>query len=323
MTLVVSPLTRVRWVGGRIEVSAQSTVSTTDSDVLALMHAFATPRTTRSVQDAFPHLDVLPAVAELRAAGVLVPVGEVESLVWDGDSLAFHRRSRSAAVCHGGVPPVSPPVVPARSADVVPLERNKDPVLDSAAGAADLPTLLDARRSRRSWGRGPVRNLGRFLWLSAHNRFSDAHVVSRPYPSGGAAYSLELYVVVAPDAVVGVPAGIHRYCPDVHALDLVSREGYEPVLAAAGAAAGAESAPAAVIVTSRFERVASSYRELAYSLVLKEVGGLFQTMYLVAESLGLAVCALGGGCPDRPFGALIRADEQVEPVVGELLLGPR
>jgi hypothetical protein len=40
-----------------------------------------------------------------------------------------------------------------------------------------------------------------------------------------------------------------------------------------------------VVVTSRFARQSERYGDLAYSLVLKEVGGLFQTLYLVAEYL--------------------------------------
>jgi SagB-type dehydrogenase family enzyme len=102
----------------------------------------------------------------------------------------------------------------------------------------------------------------------------------------------------------------------------VSANGHEPVLAAAATAAGADRAPVVIVVTSRFERVSSTYQELAYSLVLKEVGALFQTVYLVAADLELAVCALGGGCPDRWFAKLIGARDVVEPVVGELIIGP-
>jgi SagB-type dehydrogenase family enzyme len=318
---VVSPLARVRWVRGRLEISAAGsdvTLSTAADETLGVLHAFRQPRTVRDVQLELPLIDLPPVVAELRAATVLVPpavVAGIEATRWDMDSLAFHRRSRSAAV-GGGHPPVAPPVAPARSGAVRPLRRPAESV------PQHLWSVLDARRSRRSWSPGPIRTLDSLLWLSARDRFSGTGVVSRPYPSGGAAYSLELYLVIGPDAVTGIPAGVYRYRPATHALELVSSDGHEPVLTAAATAAGADRAPVVVVVTSRFERVSSTYHERAYSLVLKEVGALFQTLYLVAPDLGLGVCALGGGCPDRRFAELIGVDDLVEPVVGELIVGP-
>jgi SagB-type dehydrogenase family enzyme len=70
-------------------------------------------------------------------------------------------------------------------------------------------------------------------------------------------------------------------------------------------------------------RQSEAYGDLAYSLVLKEVGALFQTLYLVAEYLGLAACALGGGTPEGPIANISGANELAEPVVGEFMLGPR
>ena len=77
----------------------------------------------------------------------------------------------------------------------------------------------------------------------------------------------------------------------------------------------------AIIITSRYARQSEEYTRLAYTLVLKEVGCLFQTFYLVAELLGLAACALGGGTPPGPLAELCRTTELVEPVVGELAIG--
>ncbi|GGW86015.1 hypothetical protein GCM10010350_83160 [Streptomyces galilaeus] len=321
MSLVISPLTRVRWLSGRLEISAAGravTFSTSEAEALAVMHAFAQPKTASEVRAQFPFIDADPLILELRSAAVLVPpeqVAAIASTRWDVDSLTFHRRSRAAV--YGGLPPISPPVVPARAASTVfQLERPTETM------SQNLPNLLDARRSRRSWPQVLMHDLGSLLWLTARNRATGRDVVSRPYPSGGAAYSLELYPVVAPDSVADVPAGIYRYLPDTHALELISPDAHTPVLTRAAAAAGAERAPVAIVVTSRFERVSSTYGELAYSLVLKEVGGLFQTFYLVAEYLGLALCVLGGGCPDRLFAEAIGADDLIEPVVGELVLGP-
>jgi SagB-type dehydrogenase family enzyme len=77
------------------------------------------------------------------------------------------------------------------------------------------------------------------------------------------------------------------------------------------------------VITSRIARQREVYGELAYSLVLKEVGGLYQTLYLVAEQLGLSACALGGGTPDTVFEQITNTTEFDEPIVGEFIIGRR
>jgi SagB-type dehydrogenase family enzyme len=78
--------------------------------------------------------------------------------------------------------------------------------------------------------------------------------------------------------------------------------------------------PVLLIVTSRFRRVARKYQSLAYSLVLKEVGALLQTVYLVATALDLAACAIGTGDSDR-FARAASLDFYAETSVGEIVLG--
>jgi SagB-type dehydrogenase family enzyme len=48
-------------------------------------------------------------------------------------------------------------------------------------------------------------------------------------------------------------------------------------------------------LAARIQRVAWKYQSLAYALILKDTGVLFQQMYLVAAALGLRPCALGTG----------------------------
>jgi len=61
---------------------------------------------------------------------------------------------------------------------------------------------------------------------------------------------------------------------------------------------------------------------MAYALVLKDVGVLLQTFYLVATAMGLAPCALGGGDSDL-FARASGLDWLVEGAVGEFVLGSR
>src|SRR5204862_8072859 len=113
-----------------------------------------------------------------------------------------------------------PAVVPPRSAAVVPLDQ---PDLAHLA-ETDRPftAVLEARRSIRQYGDPPitVRQLGEFLYRVARVRQRALpeppggrpyEVSSRPYPSGGATYDLELYVAV--NACVDLPAGLYHYTP--------------------------------------------------------------------------------------------------------------
>jgi SagB-type dehydrogenase family enzyme len=69
-------------------------------------------------------------------------------------------------------------------------------------------------------------------------------------------------------------------------------------------------------------RVAWKYAGFVYALVLKDVGVLYQTMYLAAAAMGLAPCALGVGDSDL-FARAAGTDPYAEPSVGEFLLGSR
>ncbi len=48
-------------------------------------------------------------------------------------------------------------------------------------------------------------------------------------------------------------------------------------------------------LAARIRRVSWRYQTIAYALILKNTGVLFQQMYLVATALGLAPCAIGAG----------------------------
>jgi len=61
---------------------------------------------------------------------------------------------------------------------------------------------------------------------------------------------------------------------------------------------------------------------MAYGLILKNVGVLFQTMYLVATAMNLAPIAVGAGNSDR-FVEIAGTDYYTESSVGEFLLGSK
>jgi len=169
--------------------------------------------------------------------------------------------------------------------------------------------------------------LGELLYRCARVRQRyerDGHEYeNRPYPSGGSVYELELYPVVR--LVAGLDPGLYRYDPYEHRLRLVQPPGVpvDRLLHTAMVAGTMAAQPQVVIVlAARFGRLMYSYEELPYSLILKHVGVLYQSMYLVATAMGLAACALGAG-DAQAFLDATGLDFTTESSVGEFLLGSR
>ena len=158
--------------------------------------------------------------------------------------------------------------------------------------------------------------------------------VARPYASGGARYSTELYLFVGENGVEGTAAGIYRYCPEEHRLEqlVTGRSIVDPVLAAVSSESMIRPPadtpdenvipPLLIVITSRFGRVTFKYGGVAYDLVLKETGALLQTLYLVTAALGLAGCALGAvPGASRTIARHCSLNPLEEPVVGYYMVG--
>jgi len=73
-------------------------------------------------------------------------------------------------------------------------------------------------------------------------------------------------------------------------------------------------------ITARCQRVFWKYESMAYAVILKNLGALYATMYLVASAMDLAPCALGGGDSEL-FASAAGLDPCEEPAVGEFVLG--
>ena len=81
-----------------------------------------------------------------------------------------------------------------------------------------------------------------------------------------------------------------------------------------------ERVPVLSILAARFQRLAWKYASIAYALILKHVGVVYQTMYLTGTAMDLAPCALGAGDADL-FARAAGTDYYEESSVGEFLLG--
>jgi SagB-type dehydrogenase family enzyme len=277
------------------------------------------------------------AAAGLIRAGGYSDAEDERLATWSFHDLLFHARSRpgrsdslfGAFFLHREEL-AAPAAIPGR---------RSGPVVDLAspqfsgivASERTLTEVIESRSSVREYDDNPltVAQLGDLLYRTARTR----RLVSvespglyegadHPYPTGGLAGDLEVYVSVA--RCTGLSAGIYHYESAAHRLRLVNGpEAAAPLLDAARMATGLVIEPQVLLtITARFARTAWKYESIAYALTLKHVGALLQTVYLVATSMGIGPCALGTGDAERAAAAF-GLDWLVESSVGELALGSR
>ncbi|MBI1916592.1 MAG: SagB family peptide dehydrogenase [Planctomycetes bacterium] len=354
---VLSRFAYLRAEGGHVLLEsplAHAQVRLHDGRAAALVHALARPGPISEVAERVPGLctDEVALVLDLLLNADMI--GEADETgtaatdrpaaleSWEFHDLLFHARSREGRHANpvGGTfrfagrlaPP--PPLKELHAGETVALDR---PDLERLR-RDDLPFahVQETRRSIRDYAERPITlgQLGEFLYRVARVRecaemeMATPHgpirlgMASRPYPGGGALYELELYVAVK--ACQGLAAGLYHYEPVHHGLERLSGQTAE-VERLLKDAAGASGIPGdrlqvLVIVAARFQRVMWKYAAMAYGLVLKNAGVLYQTMYLAATAMKLAPCGLGGGDADL-FARAAGTDYYAETSVGEFLLG--
>src|SRR6516165_4920049 len=274
--------------------------------------------------------------------GGLRPTEGNDSLVlWDFHDLLFHARSTEGRHANplGGVYPYAtsiaplPAVRPRWAGTKIDLVKLPIAGSDSALPAAGI---LRERRSVRSFDdRAPITlmELSGFLDCSARVQSewsapldpADGEptltYTSRPYPSGGSSYPLELYLAV--DKCEGLDRGFYFYDAGEHTLapiDVRARD-LDALLKSAAFAMGESGVPQILItIAARFGRVSWKYSAIAYSLILKDVGVLTQTFYLMATAMGLGGCAIGSINIDL-FARMTGIDFYVEGPVGQFAIG--
>ena len=96
---------------------------------------------------------------------------------------------------------------------------------------------------------------------------------------------------------------------------------FEALLKGAELAMGAPAAPQILItIAARFGRISWKYSSIAYGLILKDVGVLIQTFYLMATDMGLGGCAIGSTNIEL-FAKMTGIAFHVEGAVGQFAIG--
>jgi SagB-type dehydrogenase family enzyme len=323
-----------------------------DPAVAGVLAALSTPHKVNKLRRlaGFPGVDLL---ALLLSCQILFKVGKSGDdgrragegdnnlVLWDFHDLLFHTRSTEGRQAnplgglypHAGLIAPLPAVRPAWPGQRIDLVRSE---FTASEPGSSFTTLLHARHSIRDFDDAhPITlvELSRFLDTTARIRStwsSDLDLgiggpvmtyAARPYPAAGSAYEFEIYLAVA--NCEGLAPGFYHYDANAHALMLIAVEPLQldAMLTAAAYAVDSDSPPQVLMTfAARFGRVSWKYSSIAYSLILKDVGVLLQTLYLTATDMELGGCAIGTNNIDL-FARMTGLPFHVEGPVGQFALG--
>jgi oxazoline/thiazoline dehydrogenase len=272
-------------------------------------------------------------LSEVSEDGTIQEQANITLTQWEFHDLLFHTRSRLGRHANpfggtyrflGKIEPL-PALKPRMSEEIIELYKPDLETLKTTEPS--FTQVLETRKSIREYGKIPLssQQLGEFLYRCArvehYYQTEQEEIACRPYPSGGALYELELYPVI--NSCEDIASGLYHYDPLAHQLCWISNrtEPVEALLNDARRSMGQQEMPQVlIIIAARFQRLAWKYESMAYALMLKHVGVLYQTMYLVATAMELAPCGLGGGNSDL-FTKAAGCDYYAETSVGEFALG--
>jgi SagB-type dehydrogenase family enzyme len=271
------------------------------------------------------------ALSEVTRTGRIREEEDPALKQWEFHDLLFHSRSRTGRHSnpYGKTEPFkgkikAPRAIIERSGKKIQLE---SPDI-AALCKKDSPftQVVEQRRSRRQHKEPAITlsELGELLYRSARVRSVSAgekyQITGRVYPGSGAAYELEIYLVI--NRCKGISAGLYHYCPLKHQLCRISfrTQALNRLLQSAAYTAHTSIPQILLILSARFQRMMWRYRSISYASILKDAGVLFQNFYLVASAMNLAACALGVGNSDL-FAKVARTNYYEETSVGEMILG--
>ncbi len=350
-TVVLSRFAYLRRRGGEMVLEsprAGALFRICDPRIATLLAVLAAPQTISQIRrrEDYPGPAIL---ALLRDCDILVSIdpakhdaprraeGDDGLVQWDFHDLLFHTRSTEGRQANplGGLYPHTgliaplPAVRPAWPGRIVGL-----PEVDGSPSSFE--ELLHSRQSTRDFDDDkPITlvELSRLLHSVARVRSKwssqlefvddgpDIEYTGRPYPGAGSAYELELYLTVA--NCDGLARGFYHYDAAAHALAAIDAHPHqvEAMLQSAEFAMDASASPQVLItIAARFGRISWKYSAIAYALILKDVGVLTQTLYMMATDLGLGGCAIGTTNIDL-FAKMTGLDFHVEGPVGQFALG--
>ncbi|TSC86218.1 MAG: nitroreductase [Parcubacteria group bacterium Gr01-1014_8] len=179
-----------------------------------------------------------------------------------------------------------------------------------------LAEAMHSRISQHAFEEQPL-SIASLSQILKNSAFSE-NASHRPYPSGGALFPIEIYLLVRD--VESLSPGIYHYRPDVHRLEFlwVLSENLELDVTFD---AWVTSAPVLIVLTAQWSRSWNKYNDFGLELSLLEAGHIGQNMLLSAVATNACGCPWGG-FNEKNLADILDLDNEREQVVYTIALGP-
>ncbi len=179
-------------------------------------------------------------------------------------------------------------------------------------------SVLINRKSTRSFSKRSVnlQKISDLLYYSAGINKKLQDFESRFYPSPGARFPLEVYVL---SLNTSLEKGLYHYYVKNHSLERLfdfDKKDFPKILAAPWA----KDAGFIIFISAVFIRNTMKYRDRGYRMLIAESGHMAQNFYLSAALCDLGICAIGGFV-DNEINKILELDGVEESVIYTLIVG--
>ena len=230
--------------------------------------------------------------SQVKINGYRIELGEIEAVLQRHPAL-----TQAAVTVHGSPPELIAYIVPDTQA-LTQLQGKTTPRLETREVTIVLPSpssqpSLFHRQSHREFldQSLTLSDLSELLASAAAQEVPEAHFPKYHYPSAGSLYAIGLYIIVKPERISGLAAGIYRYLPQEHRLQILEEHELpqEADFSTRNQAIAEQSAFTLYLIAD-LERVESAYGDRARDFCHLEAGYLGQVLMEKAPHQNLGLC---------------------------------
>ncbi|MBN2134304.1 MAG: SagB/ThcOx family dehydrogenase [Acidobacteria bacterium] len=159
---------------------------------------------------------------------------------------------------------------------------------------------IAGRRTRRNFSEQPltINELSLLLWSG--QGVTEERWKHRATPSAGALYPLSLYISIKTGGVQGLDAGLYRYVPEGHYLQVREDKDISASLVDVGySQTFFAKSPICIVITSIPKKTTWKYGKRGTQYIHFEVGHVAENIQLLGEALGLSVGLVGAFQDDK------------------------
>lgn len=182
-----------------------------------------------------------------------------------------------------------------------------------------LRDIIVKRTSKRAFAKTPLslKQLSTLLYYSSGLKNTSDPDKGRFYPSAGARYPLEIYLL---SVNTEIPNGLYHYYLKNHSLEVLFPMKNINVFQYIAPQKWVKNVGCIIFTTAIFPRTTMKYGQRGYRHVLTESGALLQNLLLVSTALKIGCCPVASYI-DQKINTLLDIDGVEEAVVNTVLFG--